>query len=174
MTAATPHGSGVPGYTALLPCEPESVQRARRLVASALSAWDMNALASDAELIVSELLTNTIDHTPCRTARVMIKRLRRHRVRVSVADTSAATPSLSPAGSTGERGRGLMLVDALSSQWGYDRHPHSKTTWAELHLPTADPSSPTAAGHPASTTADHPTSAVGIPTRRTEREEAGR
>ncbi|MFI9616772.1 ATP-binding protein [Streptomyces sp. NPDC052023] len=174
MTATKLNQRGMPSYTVLLPCEPESVQRARRLVASALSAWGMNALASDAELIVSELLTNTIDHTPCRTARVMIKRLRRHRVRVSVADTYPATPSLSPAGSTCERGRGLMLVEALSSQWGYDRHPHRKTTWAELLLPTTHPSPLAPTDHPAPPTADQPTAASGVSAPRAKPEEAAR
>ncbi|WP_367318086.1 ATP-binding protein [Streptomyces sp. HUAS ZL42] len=163
----------MPGYSALLPCRPQSVPCARRLVTSALGAWDMDVLADDAELIVSELLTNAIDHTHCCFARVMVQRPLEHRVRVSVADASAALPTLSPAGGWAERGRGLMLVDALSTQWGYDRHPGYKTTWAELHLPatTPSPSAPTPGA--ALATADHPT-AVRAAARCPACDEAGR
>jgi hypothetical protein len=63
---------------------------------------------------------------------------RRH-VLAAVADASPRPPVRLSPGPDAERGRGLALVEALSSRWGW--HPASitglrKFTWAEWHLPS--------------------------------------
>lgn len=135
MTAASPNAIGAPGYTETLPCEPESASRARLLVSAALRAWGIEELVEDATLIVSELLANTIDHTNCRTARVLVQCRPSGVVRIGVADKSPGLPEMCTPGAEAAEGRGLLLVDALSWRWGYDRHHGGKVVWAELRVP---------------------------------------
>nr|WP_237331098.1 ATP-binding protein [Streptomyces mexicanus] len=134
MTVATPHAIGRPGYTALLPCQPESVRRARALVSSVLETWGIGDLADDGEVVVSELLTNTLDHTTCPTAKVVIERCPGDVVRIEVADNSHARPQLQQDDAAAESGRGLFLVAALSRRWGCDEHDWGKSIWAELKV----------------------------------------
>ncbi len=82
--------------------------------------------------IVSELVANTVDHTRCRLIRVTIRRLTNGAVRISVADKCRVTPELGRPDDDQEGGRGLLLVDAMSWRWGYDRKPWGKVVWAEL------------------------------------------
>ncbi|MEV3954680.1 ATP-binding protein [Streptomyces albogriseolus] len=145
LTIATPHAIGRPGYTMLLPCRPESVRRARALVSSVLETWGIRSLAEDGEVIVSELLTNTLDHTTCPMARVVIERCMDDVVRIEVADGSHTRPQLKDDDAAAESGRGLFLVDALSWRWGCDEYAWGKGTWAELKTMTAAPFAP----HPA-------------------------
>jgi anti-sigma regulatory factor (Ser/Thr protein kinase) len=120
MTAARPAGTGTPGYSETLLSEPESARRARLLVSAALSAWGIGELADPGELIVSELVNNTVQHTPCHMVRILVSRPGDGVVRIGVADRSRATPELGRPGRDSEDGRGLFLVDALSWRWGYD------------------------------------------------------
>ncbi|MFB7645751.1 ATP-binding protein [Streptomyces sp. NPDC056084] len=134
LTANRLSGTGAPGYTEVWPREPESAHRARLLVSAHLRAWGSEELADAGMLIVSELVTNAVDHTPYRLIRVTVQRPALHLVRIGVADASRAVPELRCPGEGAERGRGLVLVDALSWRWGYDRWPWGKVVWAELHL----------------------------------------
>lgn len=87
-------------------------------------------LLADLELVCTELVSNALEHaTGSRRLRLWRDK---DRVRVEVEDSS---PDLLPTTGTSrlsrQRGRGLMLVDALAS-WGVRRDRHSKTLWAEL------------------------------------------
>lgn len=56
-------GAGrMPAYTETLPRVVGSVHRARRLVHLALDVWGLVDAQVDAELVVSELLTNAVLH----------------------------------------------------------------------------------------------------------------
>ncbi|WP_409472285.1 ATP-binding protein [Streptomyces sp. HC307] len=57
-------------------------------------------------------------------------------VRIGVADKSPDLPQVGNPGCDAAGGRGLMLVDALSLRWGYDRHRWGKVVWAELRAPS--------------------------------------
>ncbi|MFB7741918.1 ATP-binding protein [Streptomyces sp. NPDC056132] len=134
VIAARPSGAAMPRYTEVWPREPESAHRARLLVSARLRAWGSVELADAGMLIVSELVANAVDHTPYRLIRVVVQRPALHLVRIGVADASRAVPELRCPGEGAERGRGLVLVDALSWRWGYDRWPWGKVVWAELRL----------------------------------------
>ena len=56
-------------------------------------------------------------------------------IRVAVEDDDPELPEegLSPP-HRAETGRGIMLVSALSSRWGVERHPDSKAVWFELDI----------------------------------------
>jgi hypothetical protein len=135
MTTARPAGTGTPGYSETLPCEPESAQRARLLVSAALSAWGMGKLADRAELIVSELVNNALQQTPCRMVRILVSRPGDGVVRIGIADRSWAKPELGSPDLDSEDGRGLFLVDVLSRRWGYDLKHWGKVVWAEIGVP---------------------------------------
>lgn len=97
-TVARPITAGLPGYSETMPCEAASARRARLLVTAALSCWGIHGLVEDAVLIVDELLSNAVDHTNCRSARVVVRRVSESRVRIGVADTSRDVPDMHQAG----------------------------------------------------------------------------
>ncbi|MFC8916563.1 ATP-binding protein [Streptomyces sp. NPDC047821] len=118
-----------------LPARAESVARARHLVEERLVLWEVDGTVCEAvTLVVSELVTNAVVHTAsCRV--VCELRDCGERLRVSVQDegSPAAGPRLRRTAPE-EGGRGLLLVDAVSSAWGaHDaRHGAGRVVWAEL------------------------------------------
>lgn len=83
-----------------------------------------------ARLAVSELVTNAVEHSAGSRIQVRV-RVTRRTMRVEVSD--AGTRPFSPSGSPGEsvRGRGLLLVDALTDRSGIDRRPNT-VAWFEI------------------------------------------
>lgn len=116
-----------------LPRAPESAATARRLVRIALSTWGLEELADDGVLIVSELVSNAVQHARSRCIRVSVTRPGAARVRISVVDKSMELPELREPGGGDEDGRGLALVAGLAAAWGADPLPWGKRVWAELH-----------------------------------------
>jgi serine/threonine-protein kinase RsbW len=135
MPVTAPRSTGHPGYSQTLPCVPESVPLARGLVRTALAVWSMGALQDAGVLIASELVTNAIQHTHCRSVRVAISRPHVHLVRIEVQDRSPEAPTRCHPTDDDTCGRGIVLVTALSHRWGADLTRTGKTIWAELrHL----------------------------------------
>ncbi|MFJ9886137.1 ATP-binding protein [Streptomyces sp. NPDC091287] len=96
----------------------------------------LTELQEDAELVVSELLTNAVLHTRRGdSVRVTVTRLGEGRARVAVVDLSKDRPAPRDAGGDQESGRGLEIVEALSGgQWGVDLQLWGKCVWATLSL----------------------------------------
>ncbi|AZS86696.1 ATP-binding protein [Streptomyces griseoviridis] len=138
MTAARPTATGAPGYTETMPCERESARRARLLVAAVLDAWGIGELAGDGVQVVAELVNNAVRHTRCRVVQVRVTRPAEGVVRIGVADNCRDTPEPGDPDDDSEGGRGLLLVEALSWRWGYDRKRRGKVVWAELKVPGAE------------------------------------
>jgi anti-sigma regulatory factor (Ser/Thr protein kinase) len=118
-----------------LPAGPDSVPRARHLTAQRLEELHVNdaGVLATAELLVSELVSNVIKHTDSRpTLRVSRDD---QLVRIEVADDEpAGVPLERDVDVEAEHGRGLLLVSALASAWGYDRSDDGKRIWVELDL----------------------------------------
>ncbi|MGX1758363.1 ATP-binding protein [Streptomyces lydicus] len=131
MTASRP--TGHPGYSETLLRRPESVAVARRLVRCALTAWDMEELADDGALVVSELVTNAVRHARSEAIRLVVSRPGPATVRIGVVDKSKAPPRHRPPGDEDDSGRGLVLVAGLTAAWGIDPLPWGKRVWGELH-----------------------------------------
>ncbi len=110
--------------------EPDAVPRARRLVRSALTE-DAPELAADAELVVSELVTNAALHGEAPiTVRVLIDRV----VRIEVEDNGRQVPILLRQRPDAMTGRGLAMVATVVSRWGVETlESGGKTVWAEIH-----------------------------------------
>ena len=113
-----------------LPPNPDAPSAARRAVKSILRAWGLKDAAwlATAALIVSELVTNAVQHGRG-TIGLHLKQVGR-RVTVWAVDASATTPRRREPDESG--GRGLKIVEALSSEWGVTNHKNGKRVWAKL------------------------------------------
>jgi anti-sigma regulatory factor (Ser/Thr protein kinase) len=133
-----PHRTDLP--LAALPTAPSCARGHVRTVAR---EWGLTHLADTAELLVSELVTNAIQaSTKIRATGTPVVHLRvtsdRTSMIIHVWDASSEMPvTLSDTGELGdESGRGLLLVDTLSTDWGVYRKTEGKVVWC---LITADP-----------------------------------
>lgn len=115
-----------------LPPEPSSARRARRFVGEALRAHGADGASDVCVLLASELVTNAICHA--RTTIEVRVAFDTSVVRVSVHDHSPAPPVPRTATSDDASGRGLHLVDQLSSRWGTAVDGQGKVVWFEVLL----------------------------------------
>lgn len=139
----SPNGAKVMNTSALtrqiqLPARPESAGQARRFAHSCLLGWQLGRLTDDVDLVVSELVTNALLHARSEGRAAAPIRLEVVREPDSllcrVIDGSVAPPTQETAGETAEHGRGLLLVDVLSAQWGWYGGPAGKAVWARFDL----------------------------------------
>lgn len=114
----------------VLGAESDAVPRARRLARDALVGVGPDRRA-DAELVVSELVTNAALHgRPPITVRLAADA---DVVRVEVGDLGRDLPIRLQQHAATMTGRGLALVAALASRWGVEPGPEGgKVVWAEL------------------------------------------
>ncbi|MFE7773537.1 ATP-binding protein [Streptomyces sp. NPDC057445] len=125
-----------------LPGRTDCVARARRLIHERMLRWGIGGDHLDTvALIASELFTNAVVHTA--SERVLCElRDAEGQLRIAVQDQGhpPGEPRLH-ALSPDERGRGLLLVDAVSSAWGaHDAQPGpGRIVWAELALDAGRP-----------------------------------
>ncbi|MFE2938353.1 SpoIIE family protein phosphatase [Streptomyces sp. NPDC059255] len=119
-----------------LALDPREVGRARRLVRDRLLGWELPGTVVDtAELMVSELVTNAVNHA--RSHRVVLRLVRTDALLCEVLDDEPAPATLLSAGRSDEYGRGLRVVSALAREWGSSSSAHGKTVWFEQALPRA-------------------------------------
>jgi hypothetical protein len=127
---------------------PAAAAEARGQVEAAIHACHAPVDPQVAVLLASELVTNAIRHQAGETAELVID-CTRGRLRVDVHDRSGSMPVLVDAPADAESGRGLMLVAALSSDWGCYPTPAGKAVYFTLAF---------AAGRPACSFAPVPSS----------------
>jgi anti-sigma regulatory factor (Ser/Thr protein kinase) len=129
--------------TLILGALPDAVPSARAHLRQLLRQWGHAELDGDAAVVISELVTNAVaasaELRPAVAPVLMWLGSDRRHVLAAVADTNLQPPMRLSLGPDAERGRGLALVEALSSRWGW--HPAStgglrKFIWAEWHLPS--------------------------------------
>jgi two-component sensor histidine kinase len=118
-----------------IPDGADGVTAARWLVRQRLhdhGLTDVDALNS-VEVVVSELTSNAVKHTSGgATLRIALSK---EQVRVEVEDHDAGDPEERQYDPNAVDGRGLLLVSALASAWGYARSETGKRIWAEIALP---------------------------------------
>lgn len=130
--ASTPpgHGEAVRLLTGLTD-EPRPASAARHFVTATLDAWRFPAdRGFPVELAVSELVANAVEHGRGAT-RMAVSRTSTG-VRVEVSDRSTGTPAVMHPGAMEEGHRGLLIIDSVSSRWGFELTRVGKTVWAEF------------------------------------------
>ncbi len=108
----------------------QSPAHAREAAAQIAAREQLGPVSDDLALVVSELVTNAVRHAEP-PLRLEIQ-TSEHRVVVAVADGSDGAPAPRAVDSNAEGGRGMMLVDLLSTEVGVRAHPPGKTVWAAL------------------------------------------
>ncbi|BBH69951.1 hypothetical protein ACTI_66360 [Actinoplanes sp. OR16] len=113
-----------------VPIGPDSPRTTRKAVLGILTVWGYTdeSWADDVAVVVSELVTNAVQHG----AGAVLLEIEAYgpQVVVSVADGSAVVPRRREP--DGRGGRGLMLVEALTTRWHVEEHQGGKRVRAEL------------------------------------------
>lgn len=118
--------------TTHLPAVPASVPQGRAFLRKALIGWNCADSADDALLLLSETLTNAVQHAAGPVG-VHLRRTATD-LTVEVSDRSPHMPQPRTAVEDEESGRGLILVRALAAGWGVRPTDEGKTTWFTLKL----------------------------------------
>jgi anti-sigma regulatory factor (Ser/Thr protein kinase) len=117
---------------AVLAAHPQSASEARALVTAFCCEHQVQALCDDLCLVATELVVNALRHAG--THMTVRLRVITGGVRLEVEDGSTRPLRPRPAGPSDEGGRGLLLVDALSSRYGVEGEATGKRVWVELLL----------------------------------------
>ncbi|MFI1400743.1 ATP-binding protein [Streptomyces sp. NPDC020681] len=119
---------------------PQAVCTAREITAAVLDEWHVGEGATEtALLVVSELVTNAVEHAQPPVALHLHRERAGSRVWMGVSDGGPAdgegdwTASVADA----EHNRGLEIVDALATAHGICLYPGGTTHWARLRTTQA-------------------------------------
>ena len=114
------------------------MRAARRLVSQTLRAWDLEHLDEYATLLTSELVTNAVLHA--RSDVAVELRLEGPSLRILVSDAAHRPPQPRRHGLHAGTGRGLGLLELLSTGWGSEQaaEPYRKSVWFELPVDPAE------------------------------------
>jgi anti-sigma regulatory factor (Ser/Thr protein kinase) len=113
-----------------------SPKDAREEAVRAACDLQIEPLADDLQLVVSELVTNAIRYASPPVA-VEIEAAE-SRVTVAVGDGTPGRPQPQAPDIEAEGGRGLLMIDLLAEDTGIRPQPPGKTVWASFARPTAD------------------------------------
>ena len=117
---------------------PESAAAARRFATDQLSVGTSRETLEAVQLMVSELATNCIRHTAGGFDLTVVRDS--ERIRVWATDRGAGEPRKRSPRPTEPSGRGLQIVDTLSTDWGYEQSADiGKTVWFTLDIRAAAP-----------------------------------
>ncbi|HXW80681.1 MAG TPA: ATP-binding protein [Acidimicrobiales bacterium] len=125
-------GSGPsPSGQLLVPAVPDAVRLSRRLARDLCDFVGMAEVADMAQLLTGEIATNVVVHTRTDMMRVVVE-VNGGTLRVSVSDSNSELPTVRRPSETEPRGRGLLLVNSLSNEWGVAERPGGKLVWFTL------------------------------------------
>ncbi len=119
-----------------------AARRSRELVTEACARWDCPELAGPACIVLTEMVNNVVAHA--RTPMTVMIARHGDTMSVAVRDRSRTAPRFGglPA-PTSYGGRGLVLIDSVSSRWGTLELGDGKVVWATLEAdsPASAPAS---------------------------------
>jgi hypothetical protein len=127
-TALLPDNTENRTYRLPLPPHPIAAEQARILMKIALVRWNINDIIDNALIITAELVANAV-----KVGDVFHISLARHgdTVLIEVWDSSEAAPDRRRQSVDRVDGRGLLLVEACSKDWGWRlEEKGGKTVWA--------------------------------------------
>jgi len=115
-----------------LPARAESVRKARELIRLLYADSGVQADPDTVLLLVSELVSNAVQHAGG-TVEVSARQLG-STLRVEVKDSSSDLPRVNDHSVDATSGRGLQMVDRLADRWGADPAGPGlgKTVWFEI------------------------------------------
>lgn len=129
----------VRNWARMFPGHVDEIARVRAFVRNLL---EDHPAVHDAELIVSELATNAIQHSRSKSnGGLFVVRVHDHgdRVRIAVTDYGSDEPwpraVPTNAHPLAEHGRGLVLVDHIAKEWGSHPEPVGTCVWADIATP---------------------------------------
>jgi anti-sigma regulatory factor (Ser/Thr protein kinase) len=125
-------GDGRRWATLGLDPSPESAPAARVWTRDLAELWDLGDLDWALLQLVTELVTNAVLHAGTRCVLRVEHEIGEATVRCSVTDYSPARPRRRVHSSGATTGRGLQMLERLSSSWGVEPSPSGKTVWFEL------------------------------------------
>lgn len=118
-----------------LPAQRRSVAVGRHWVVKEAAELGITGMANQVlELLTSELLANAVLHGPDDESIGLRMRSCDDRVEIAVTDRATAPPVVMHAEPTAPSGRGMAIVEAMSSRWGVDELAQGKSVWFELDL----------------------------------------
>ncbi|WP_251096514.1 SpoIIE family protein phosphatase [Streptomyces sp. Caat 7-52] len=117
-----------------------AVKTARQFITDSLHTWGLDDLIDSTQLVTSEIVTNALIHADSDVD----LRLREYpdHLRLEVRDTDPTPPIPTAITLTAEtsqhteHGRGLHIVDALSTEWGNAPTGRGKTIWVDIYNTT--------------------------------------
>ncbi|WP_116451130.1 ATP-binding protein [Blastococcus litoris] len=118
-----------------LPPTAASVPASRHLVLELLRVWDAPHDREDAALLVTELVSNVVDHVGGEANLTLELEISDDWLRIAVVDGSSVRPVVRELSMERPRGRGMRMVQAIADRWGADDHLGGKRVWFELRPP---------------------------------------
>jgi anti-sigma regulatory factor (Ser/Thr protein kinase) len=115
-----------------LPPSRSSVPTARHVLLELLRAWEVPHDLDDAALVVTELVSNVLDHVGGEATLTVELEFSGDWLRIGVVDGSAVRPVVQELDHARPRGRGLRMLQLITSRWGSDEVGDGKRVWFEL------------------------------------------
>ncbi|MGW1916928.1 ATP-binding protein [Streptomyces sp. NPDC002076] len=118
---------------AAIAADEREVARARRMVVESLHSWRLGGVAEAAELLISELVTNSVVHADGACINFTLE-YADEELMIRVSDDSPGDfPAPRQPSATAEHGRGMILVDHFAKEWGTSANGNgTKSTWVCL------------------------------------------
>ncbi len=114
-----------------LTSSPTSASVARRFAADVVAGWGATDVVDSIELGVSELVTNALIHTASDVELILTNHT--SNIEVEVVDRSDRMPAQRASEDTSDTtGRGLFIVETISSDWGVRPYDSGKSVWFKV------------------------------------------
>lgn len=118
-----------------LPPTAESALAARHVLLELMRAWAAPHDHEDAALLITELVTNVVDHVAGEAELTVEISASDDWLRIAVVDGSAVRPVVRELSTDHPRGRGMRMIQQIADRWGADEHLEGKRVWCELRPP---------------------------------------
>jgi anti-sigma regulatory factor (Ser/Thr protein kinase) len=129
MAVAAEESTSLVAFT--LPGTPYSVQMARFYVRAALGYHDLDQYDGRVETVTSELVSNAVTHAGAPVFGLELLLLEgTGAIMVVVTDPCPLPPVKRHPAASAEHGRGLLVVEGLSTRWGWAPNDPGKSVFA--------------------------------------------
>lgn len=118
------------------PCGDDAPAAAQRFATEFLDGSAFESMTETLVLLVSEVVTNAVQHTDSARVIAGLAHIDLETVRCAVTDDAAEqAPSVMSTEPSRVGGLSMAIVESLSSRWGCARDGSSKSVWFEIERP---------------------------------------